>query len=295
MKPKWLRIGGYWYPRGGMPIDVFWQSRRRRRKGCGCPTRASRLIAAGAAARRSRSSAPVRSAASSAAPGPAAGLPVTFIGRPKIAQDIAEHGLTLSDYGGWQAQLGDVDYRCGPAALAEADIIALCVKSGATAEAARRDCRARARRRAGHQLPERRQQRRRARARAGRPVRDRARHGAVQCRLSRAKAVSTKASPAICRSSGARDRSACRSDRHGPGGAQAVRTTCSASRGASCSSTSTMRSMRCPAARLIEELKQRDYRRVVRRRDARGAATCSAAPESSRRRSGRSARACCRG
>ena len=26
MKPKWLRVGGYWYPRGGMPIDVFWQS-----------------------------------------------------------------------------------------------------------------------------------------------------------------------------------------------------------------------------------------------------------------------------
>jgi 7-cyano-7-deazaguanine reductase len=25
LKPKWLRIGGYWYPRGGMPIDVFWQ------------------------------------------------------------------------------------------------------------------------------------------------------------------------------------------------------------------------------------------------------------------------------
>ena len=23
---KWLRIGGYWYPRGGMPIDVFWQT-----------------------------------------------------------------------------------------------------------------------------------------------------------------------------------------------------------------------------------------------------------------------------
>jgi len=21
--PKWLRIGGYWYPRGGMPIDLF--------------------------------------------------------------------------------------------------------------------------------------------------------------------------------------------------------------------------------------------------------------------------------
>ena len=26
MRPRWLRIGGYWYPRGGIPIDVFWQS-----------------------------------------------------------------------------------------------------------------------------------------------------------------------------------------------------------------------------------------------------------------------------
>lgn len=24
--PKWFRIGGYWYPRGGIPIDVFYQS-----------------------------------------------------------------------------------------------------------------------------------------------------------------------------------------------------------------------------------------------------------------------------
>lgn len=23
ISPKWLRIGGYWYPRGGIPIDVF--------------------------------------------------------------------------------------------------------------------------------------------------------------------------------------------------------------------------------------------------------------------------------
>lgn len=23
---KWLRIGGYWYPRGGIPIDVFYQT-----------------------------------------------------------------------------------------------------------------------------------------------------------------------------------------------------------------------------------------------------------------------------
>lgn len=25
LTPRWLRIGGYWYPRGGIPIDVFWQ------------------------------------------------------------------------------------------------------------------------------------------------------------------------------------------------------------------------------------------------------------------------------
>ncbi|MDP3661100.1 preQ(1) synthase [Phenylobacterium sp.] len=25
-QPRWLRIGGYWFPRGGIPIDVFWQS-----------------------------------------------------------------------------------------------------------------------------------------------------------------------------------------------------------------------------------------------------------------------------
>jgi 7-cyano-7-deazaguanine reductase len=24
--PKWLRVSGYWYPRGGMPIDVFFQN-----------------------------------------------------------------------------------------------------------------------------------------------------------------------------------------------------------------------------------------------------------------------------
>ena len=25
IEPAWLRIGGYWFPRGGIPIDVFWQ------------------------------------------------------------------------------------------------------------------------------------------------------------------------------------------------------------------------------------------------------------------------------
>lgn len=26
LSPKWLRIGGYWYPRGGIPIDIFFQT-----------------------------------------------------------------------------------------------------------------------------------------------------------------------------------------------------------------------------------------------------------------------------
>jgi 2-dehydropantoate 2-reductase len=66
------------------------------------------------------------------------GLPVTFIGRPRLSQDIDKHGLTLSDYVGWQVRIppGDVDYRCGPEALADADIIVVTVKSGGTAEAA---------------------------------------------------------------------------------------------------------------------------------------------------------------
>lgn len=24
--PIWMRVGGYWYPRGGIPIDIFWQT-----------------------------------------------------------------------------------------------------------------------------------------------------------------------------------------------------------------------------------------------------------------------------
>ncbi len=26
ISPEWIRIGGYWYPRGGIPIDIFYQS-----------------------------------------------------------------------------------------------------------------------------------------------------------------------------------------------------------------------------------------------------------------------------
>ena len=26
LNPVWLRIGAYWYPRGGIPLDIFWQT-----------------------------------------------------------------------------------------------------------------------------------------------------------------------------------------------------------------------------------------------------------------------------
>ena len=29
LSPKWLRIAGYWYPRGGIPIDIFWQNKEK--------------------------------------------------------------------------------------------------------------------------------------------------------------------------------------------------------------------------------------------------------------------------
>ena len=68
----------------------------------------------------------------------ASGLPVTFIGRPRLSQDIDRHGLTISDYSGWEVRLppGGVDYRCGPEALDCADVIIVAVKSGDTAGAA---------------------------------------------------------------------------------------------------------------------------------------------------------------
>jgi 2-dehydropantoate 2-reductase len=67
-----------------------------------------------------------------------AGLPVTFVGRRKIAHEVDEHGLTVTDYSGWRAHLppGDVDFRCGPEALDEAGVILVTVKSGGTADAA---------------------------------------------------------------------------------------------------------------------------------------------------------------
>ncbi len=69
----------------------------------------------------------------------AAGIPVSFVGRERIGAEIRENGLTLTDYSGWRARLApeQVDFSTRPAALAGADIIALCVKSTGTAAAAK--------------------------------------------------------------------------------------------------------------------------------------------------------------
>jgi 2-dehydropantoate 2-reductase len=68
----------------------------------------------------------------------AAGVPVTLIGRERIGADIREHGLTLTDTGGWRTRLApeEVNFATKPAALGKADVIALCVKSDGTEAAA---------------------------------------------------------------------------------------------------------------------------------------------------------------
>src|SRR5688572_16315221 len=68
-----------------------------------------------------------------------AGLDVRFIGRERYRDALTERGLTLSDYTGWQAELPPetIDYQVGPQSLGDADTIALTVKSAATAEAAK--------------------------------------------------------------------------------------------------------------------------------------------------------------
>ncbi len=68
----------------------------------------------------------------------ASGSAVRFIGRPRLAALVAQHGLTLTDYRGAALSLpaGAVDYHCDAGAAADADLVLVCVKSAATAEAA---------------------------------------------------------------------------------------------------------------------------------------------------------------
>lgn len=74
----------------------------------------------------------------------AAGVPVQFVGRPSVLQELRLSGLTLTDLDGRRSHLApDVlqlhaevpDARRGNAATAPG-LVLLCVKSGATAEAA---------------------------------------------------------------------------------------------------------------------------------------------------------------
>jgi len=68
----------------------------------------------------------------------AAGVPVTFVGRPRVLRSLAEHGLSLSDIEGGAHRLPPSSLRLSeqvPVGATPA-LVLLCVKSGATAEAA---------------------------------------------------------------------------------------------------------------------------------------------------------------
>ncbi len=66
----------------------------------------------------------------------ATGTPVTFIGRQRMADELAEHGLRLTDYLGADLRVPDVRYETSPGAAAEADLVLVTVKSAATETAA---------------------------------------------------------------------------------------------------------------------------------------------------------------
>ncbi|WP_395703026.1 2-dehydropantoate 2-reductase [Aquabacterium sp.] len=69
----------------------------------------------------------------------AAGVPVHFVGRPRVLQALREHGLTLTDRDGGHAPLPPTQlslHEVPPPRLAPA-LVLLCVKSGGTADAAR--------------------------------------------------------------------------------------------------------------------------------------------------------------
>ena len=68
-----------------------------------------------------------------------AGIPVSFIGRQGIRDEIAANGLTVTDSEKRriEARPDEVDFSTDPAALSRGDIIALCVKSTGTEAAAK--------------------------------------------------------------------------------------------------------------------------------------------------------------
>jgi 2-dehydropantoate 2-reductase len=68
----------------------------------------------------------------------AAGVPVTFIARARVLEALQRHGLTLTDLGGGtrRVNVDALDVRSAPDASMTPSLVLLCVKSGATADAA---------------------------------------------------------------------------------------------------------------------------------------------------------------
>lgn len=66
----------------------------------------------------------------------AGGANVVFIGRQRLADELAEHGLRLTDYLGADLVVPAVRYETTPEAAAEADLVLVTVKSAGTATAA---------------------------------------------------------------------------------------------------------------------------------------------------------------
>ncbi len=68
-----------------------------------------------------------------------AGRDVHFLARPRIADQLAKHGLRVSDYAGLDAHMPaeDVPVSLSPEVMADADLILVTVKSGATADIAK--------------------------------------------------------------------------------------------------------------------------------------------------------------
>ena len=63
-----------------------------------------------------------------------AGCDITFLGRQRIADELSENGLHLSDYAGLKKQVAHdkIRIKTDPATLSDAQIVLVCVKSGAT-------------------------------------------------------------------------------------------------------------------------------------------------------------------
>ena len=66
-----------------------------------------------------------------------AGRDVTLIGRPAIGDALRENGLRLTAHDGLDLVLTDIPFETDPAAIADASLVVVTVKSTATAEAAR--------------------------------------------------------------------------------------------------------------------------------------------------------------